>query len=147
MVMKTSHRWRARFSDAYRSAGHTGAPLAVLYALVDAPKGLTQSELCERMELSGPSLTRLVDRLELDGLVSRRRLIGDGRARLVVMEPEGRVALKRFDDQAARLRDQLFEGVSEIDMAAALRVLDVVAARLAADQARTGDPKTEMEDA
>lgn len=63
------------------------------------------------------------------------------------MEPEGRAALKRFDEQAARLRDQLFEGVSGGDMATALRVLDVVAGRLAADQIRMRDPEAETEDA
>lgn len=82
------------------------------------------------MELSGASLTRLVQRLERDGMVSRRRLVGDGRSWLIVMEPAGREAVQAFDIHAAAMRQRMFQEVSEADMAAALRVLTILSDKL-----------------
>ncbi|MFA4937835.1 MarR family winged helix-turn-helix transcriptional regulator [Brevundimonas sp.] len=129
--MLTARRWKSWVADIFRDAGHTGAPTLVLYYLVDQPKGLTLSELSSRMELSGASLTRLVQRLERDGMVSRRRMMGDGRSWLIAMEPPGRVALEAFEVHAAAMRQRVFEGISADDMAAALRVLDALADKLA----------------
>lgn len=129
-VMVTAKRWKLRVADLFRDHGHTGAPTIVLYFLADHPKGLTLSELSERMELSGASLTRLVQRLERDGMVSRRRLAGDGRSWLIVMEPAGREAVRAFDIHAAAMRQRMFQEVSEADMAAALRVLTVLSDKL-----------------
>lgn len=130
-VMLTARRWKLWIAEMFRGAGHTGAPIVVLYHLADQPKGLTLSELSVRMELSGASLTRLVQRLERDGLVSRHRMIGDGRSWLIVMEPAGRVEMQAFEVHASAMRQRVFEGVSEDDLAAALRVLDAVADKLA----------------
>lgn len=129
-IMVTARRWKSRVADLFREAGHMGAPTLVLYHLQECPKGLTLSELSVRMELSGASLTRLVQRLERDGLVSRRRMVGDGRSWLVVMEPAGSVALEAFEVHAAAMRQRMFEGVSEDDMIAALRVLDALSIKL-----------------
>lgn len=129
-LMVTAKRWRLRVADLFRESGHTGAPTVVLYFLADEPKGLTLSELANRMELSGASLTRLVQRLEKDGMVSRRRLIGDGRSWLIQMEPAGRAEIEAFEIHAAAMRKRMFEGVSDEDMAAALRVLKALAEKL-----------------
>ncbi len=129
-LMVTAKRWRLRVADLFRESGHTGAPTVVLYFLADEPKGLTLSELANRMELSGASLTRLVQRLEKDGMVSRRRMIGDGRSWLIQMEPAGRAEIEAFEIHAAAMRKRMFEGVSDEDMAAAHRVLKALAEKL-----------------
>jgi DNA-binding MarR family transcriptional regulator len=90
------------------------------------------------MELSGASVPRLVQRLERDGMVSRRRMVGDGRSWLIVMEPVGRAEMEAFEVHAAAMRQRVFEGLSEDDMAAALRVLDAVAAKLTHSPDATG---------
>ncbi|ASE39853.1 MarR family winged helix-turn-helix transcriptional regulator [Brevundimonas vesicularis] len=129
-VMVTARRWKLWMAEMFRGVGHTGAPIVVLYHLADQPKGLTLSELSIRMELSGASLTRLVQRLERDGLVSRHRLIGDGRSWLIVMEPAGRAEMETFEVHAAAMRQAVFEGISEDDLVTTLSVLHAVAAKL-----------------
>lgn len=104
--------------------------MTLLYVLADARRGLTLSEVAERLKITGASVTRLVDWLEDAGLVSRRRLIGDGRSRLVVMEEKGATALAAFDVWAGDMRDRVFADLSEEDLRTTLRVLDLVAARL-----------------
>lgn len=130
-VMLTARRWKLWMAEMFRGTGHTGAPIVVLYHLADQPKGLTLSELSVRMELSGASLTRLVQTLERDRLVSRHRMVGDGRSWLIVMEPAGRAEMEAFEVHAAAMRERVFDGVSQDDLAAALRVLNAVAEKLA----------------
>lgn len=129
-IMVTARRWKSRVAELFRESGHMGAPTLVLYHLQECPKGLTLSELSIRMELSGASLTRLVQRLERDGMVCRRRMVGNRRSWLIVMEPAGYVELEAFEVHAAAMRQRMFDGVSEDDISAALRVLDALSAKL-----------------
>lgn len=68
-------------------------PLAwydVLARLVEADEHrLRMSELAERVMLSPSGLTRLIDRLEKDGLVSREHAEGDGRGLYAVLTDAG----------------------------------------------------------
>jgi MarR family transcriptional regulator, transcriptional regulator for hemolysin len=132
-VIQTARRWQGAFADMKRVSGKGAAGLSALYYLENSPTGLTQTELAKRLKISGPSLTRQLDKLEAQGLVTRRRMLGDGRARLIVMEDAGREALFEMDAIASAMRDRLFEGVSEADLEATNRVLDVLASRLAVD--------------
>jgi DNA-binding MarR family transcriptional regulator len=56
---------------------------------------LRMQELAERVLLSQSGLTRLVDRLEADGLVERVRCSEDGRGLFAQMTPAGLEALRR----------------------------------------------------
>jgi DNA-binding MarR family transcriptional regulator len=63
----------------------------VLLFLADAPGGqLRMSELAEGVLLSRSGLTRLVDRLERDGLLRRERCADDARGFLATITPKGR---------------------------------------------------------
>ncbi len=68
-------------------------PLAwydVLARLVEAgDRRLRMSELADRVMLSPSGLTRLIDRLEANGLVSREHAEGDGRGLYAVLTDAG----------------------------------------------------------
>jgi DNA-binding MarR family transcriptional regulator len=69
----------------------------VLAALRDAPDGqLRQVEIAERVLLSHSGLSRLIDRIEKDGLVERRVCESDRRAFFVALTDEGRAMLERM---------------------------------------------------
>lgn len=62
----------------------------ILLMLSQAPHGaMRPSELAERRRLSRSGATRLIDRLERDGLVERRSCGTDRRGSLVTLTPEG----------------------------------------------------------
>jgi len=73
-------------------------PLAsydVLVQLSEAPRSaLRMTELAERVLLSRSGLTRLVDRLERDGLVERQACPQDARGTLAVLTPAGLARLR-----------------------------------------------------
>jgi DNA-binding MarR family transcriptional regulator len=68
-------------------------PLAwydVLLTLAQAPeRRLRMAQLADRVMLSRSGLTRLVDRLEKEGLVCRERSSDDARGMFTVLQPEG----------------------------------------------------------
>lgn len=75
-----------------------GLPLSsyeVLISLADAPDGrLRMGELADALLLSRSGLTRLVDRLERQGMVSRERCEDDARGYFAVITDAGRRKLR-----------------------------------------------------
>ena len=80
----------------------------VLRILRGAPEGLSCGEIASRMITRDPDVTRLLDRLEKRGLISRCRETKDRRTVMVRMTPNGLKLLTRLDEpvQAAH-RKQL----------------------------------------
>jgi DNA-binding MarR family transcriptional regulator len=69
----------------------------VLWALQRAPgKALRMGELADAVTISRSGLTRLVDRIEADGLLERRASAADRRAIEVTITPEGSKLLRRM---------------------------------------------------
>jgi DNA-binding MarR family transcriptional regulator len=66
----------------------------VLLELQAEPDGLRMQDLGERVVLSRTRVSRLVDELEAQGLVRRRRDPDDGRATIAVITPAGRAAFR-----------------------------------------------------
>jgi DNA-binding MarR family transcriptional regulator len=83
--------------DAELEARH-GLPLTsyeVLRSLANAPNGkLRMAELAEHAMLSRSGMTRLIDRLEREGLVGRTTCDKDGRGCYAVVTDRGRAALE-----------------------------------------------------
>jgi DNA-binding MarR family transcriptional regulator len=83
--------------DAELERDH-GLPLTsyeVLMYLFDSPDGkLRMGELADRLLLSRSGITRLVDRLERQGLVKREPCEDDGRGYYAVLTPKGHDKLR-----------------------------------------------------
>ena len=102
----------AAFLDLVRTADILSRPVAqlqrtedlsstqynILRILRGAPDGLTCGEIANRMITRDPDITRLLDRLEKRGLVSRCRETKDRRMVLTRVTPEGLKLLARMDD-------------------------------------------------
>jgi DNA-binding MarR family transcriptional regulator len=69
----------------------------VLRILRGAPGGLACGEISSRMITRDPDITRLLDRLESRGLISRRRETKDRRTVIAWITPEGLMVLARLD--------------------------------------------------
>ena len=102
-------------------------PLAsydVLVQLVEAPeRRLRMSELAERVLLSRSGLTRLVDRLEREGLVRREVCEDDARGLFTVLTEDGFDRLKGASPVHLRGISDYAVGRLDEDEAAALAVL------------------------
>ncbi len=73
----------------------------VLRILRGAPEGLLCGEIASRMITRDPDITRLLDRLEKRGLISRCREATDRRTVMARITPEGLELLARLDRAGA----------------------------------------------
>jgi len=83
----------------------------VLATLARAEEGLILSELSERLMVSNGNLTGIVERLESDGLIVRRRRNGDRRTSFVSLTEEGRRVFERMAAEHERWIDELLADV------------------------------------
>lgn len=70
----------------------------VLRILRGAPEGLTCGEIAGRLITRDPDVTRLLDRMEKRGLISRARESRDRRIVLARITPEGLKLVDRLDE-------------------------------------------------
>ncbi|MFF1567886.1 MarR family winged helix-turn-helix transcriptional regulator [Streptomyces sp. NPDC058293] len=95
-VIGRLHRLGALLTEqlclVYRRYGLSEGEFDVLAALRRAgePFERAPGELAAHTMVTTGAMTKRIDRLERDGLVTRRRAAGDGRGRVVVLTPAGR---------------------------------------------------------
>jgi DNA-binding MarR family transcriptional regulator len=87
------------------------------------PEGMTLGELSRRMMVSNGNLTGLVERLVASGLVERAPNAEDRRATFVRLTPAGRRAFAQMAERHAAWIAELFDGLTESDMAQLMRLL------------------------
>jgi DNA-binding MarR family transcriptional regulator len=101
----------------------------VLLRLARAPRRrLRMTDLAERVLLSPSGLTRVVDRLERDGLVGRDRFDGDARVMLARLTDRGRQVLREAAGTHLRgIREHFTGRLSEGQLRNVASALEVVA--------------------
>ena len=134
-IGQISRRWRARLDGRMALFGLTEARWLPLLHLARWGDGLTQKDLAARLGVEGPTLVRTLDWLEREGLVERRPVPHDRRAKTIHLTPRARVLHREIDRETAAVRAEILEGISEAELLACLAVLDRIAARLGAPPA------------
>src|ERR1700727_3028903 len=90
-IMRRQQIFLARADTVLRPLGLTFARYEVLMLLSFSSKGaLPLGKVGERLQVNAASVTNAVDRLEADGLVTRRSNPDDGRGTLAVLTAVGR---------------------------------------------------------
>jgi len=126
---KVARRWRTRLDSRLRALGLTQARWMALLELSRAD-GLTQRELAATLGVEGPTLVRLLDGLEEQGLIERQSCPDDRRVnRLRLTEAAGPV-MSEIRQIADTTRKELLDGLATDDLNAARRVLAMIAERL-----------------
>jgi DNA-binding MarR family transcriptional regulator len=92
-----------------KSAGLTSAQYNVLRILRGAePHGLACRAIADRMISHDPDITRLLDRMEKRGLITRERQTGDRRVVLTRVTSQALAILKSLDQPVHKLHDSQF---------------------------------------
>jgi DNA-binding MarR family transcriptional regulator len=96
-----------------KAAGLTGAQYNVLRILRGAePEGLACSAIGDRMISHDPDMTRLLDRLEKRGLITRERQTDDRRVVKTRITPQALSLLKTLDQPVHDLHKRQFRHMS-----------------------------------
>ena len=93
-MLHAAHAVQDEVETRLNGIGLSGAKFAALKALSDAAESLPLSQLAERLSCVKSNITQLVDRLEADGLVTRKPDPRDRRTKLAVLTAAGRKAVK-----------------------------------------------------
>ncbi len=97
-----ARRWRRAIEAHLAASGLTDATWIPLVHLKATGGGISQKDLAALVGVDGSSLVRVLDILEREGLIVRRRDERDGRARLIDLPPAG-------EDRVATIRAALGE--------------------------------------
>lgn len=130
LLQDTARAWRLKLDQRLRPLGLSQAKWRTLVLVNRAGDGVTQKHLADLMGIEGPTLVRLLDRLEADGWVERRVCPRDRRNRLIHLSAKSRDMLVRIESVAAGLRTEVLSGVAADDLEAFGRVLRHVRAHL-----------------
>src|SRR5690606_22012 len=82
------------------------------------------TDLARAAELNPGAMTRLLDRLEAKGLISRENDPGDRRAWRIQLTPEGRQVWRDMSRCAQRVRDHALAGLDEAERVQFFRLLE-----------------------
>lgn len=122
--------WRQKVNDRLRPLGLSQGSWRTLWFLAQAPEGLVQGELAERMGIEGPTLVRLLDLLEKDGLVKRQTPPRDRRMRLVCLTGKAGPIVQDVRKIVGDLRREIMADMSESELSAGLAFLERIRQRL-----------------
>jgi len=112
-----------QFRPSLREHGLTEQQWRVIRVLAEQER-IETSELASRSVLLAPSLTRILKRLETDGLISRETVAGDQRRSLISLTPSGRAKFSSVAPES----EAIYAGIEKRVGKARLRELMVLLA-------------------
>lgn len=104
--------------------GSTRIQWIALYFLINAEKEMSQKELASLMNIKTPSLARLVDRMERDGLIKRIENQTDKRVKILELTEEGKLKAERLMHYGEEFSNLLLEDISDEEVEIFYKVLD-----------------------
>jgi DNA-binding MarR family transcriptional regulator len=130
-LLQSAERVERALERALEAIGLSPAKLAVLGGLTHAGGRLSLGDLAQRRSCVKSNITKLVDRLEADGLVVRQEDPSDRRGVLAAITPEGERLQAEGERLIARVEATLTGSLAVEDVAALRRILGAIVARSA----------------
>ena len=119
-------------ADLVRNVGVSANEYTTLMCLSEAEgRELRMTDLANAAALSGSHMTRLVDDLQIRGLVTKRTSAEDARGNVAKLTPAGLAKLKQaWPVHLASVRDRVFDHVDPRTVTKAAQALGEIAAQL-----------------
>ncbi|HEY0287888.1 MAG TPA: MarR family transcriptional regulator [Pseudomonas sp.] len=126
----TSRGWRAELDRRLADLGFSQARWLVLLHLGRFTEPPTQRELAQSVGVEGPTLARLLDSLENQGLVHRQAVLEDRRAKKILLSDTASPLIEKIETIATALRHELFVGIDDEELQICMRVHSKILANL-----------------
>lgn len=121
-----ARRWRRIIEVQLAEAGLTDATWVPLVHLKETGGGISQKELAALVGVDGSSLVRVLDILEREGMIERRRDETDGRARLIHLTLQGEVRVSAIRKELGRAEEAMLCDLSDEDIANMLQHFETI---------------------
>ncbi len=116
-----------RMKHAFEREVGLGAATWFLLSMIIEEEGISQGEVSHRFEVDPSRITRLAQRLEGEGLLSRERDPEDNRVVRLYASEEGRSLIEKFREPREGFEDRFRRAFSSEELAELRRALGVVA--------------------
>jgi len=126
-----ARRWRRLIEAHLATTGLTDATWVPMVHLDATGGGLTQKDLAALVGVDGSSLVRVLDILERDGLIERRRDASDGRARLIHLTALGQQRVAKIQNALRTAEQAMLVDLSDADLRVMLAHFHSIARRMA----------------
>lgn len=123
LISRIARLWRRAADQALAEHIMSEATAIPLMILSRRGKCVRQGVLAEEMGIEGPSLVRLIDLLQAEGLVERREDPTDRRAKLLHLTALGEMRADEINRVLRRVRAYLLKDISGEDLAVTFEVL------------------------
>jgi MarR family transcriptional regulator, transcriptional regulator for hemolysin len=134
-LRRVTQKWRTRWEAELRGSGQTLGRSRALMILSEAGGSALQRDLADALAVENPTLVRLLDGLERQGLVRREKVPGNARANRIGLADTAAPVVAAVEATSADLRGRVLEGIPREELATALGVLRRIAAKLEALEA------------
>ena len=111
-LVLVARRWRSLLDERLRLIGQSSARMEAMAAIINSPSLSAQVDIAKRLRIEGPTMTRMLDTLEADGLVERLPDPADRRTKQLRLTPTGEKVLEEIFAIADELRDRLLDRVA-----------------------------------
>lgn len=111
------------FNERLLTVGITRVQWVALYYL-GKHKELNQKELAELMDIKESSVARLIDRMEKEGYVLRKKDISDRRVTILLLTEKGIDYREKLLPEGEKMAQVFTEGISDEELEIFLRVID-----------------------
>ncbi len=135
LLKDVTRRYTARFEEHAREISLTLMQCKVLVHL-DKLEGTSQARLAQLTDLEPMMVVRILDHMEDEKLIERRRDPEDRRARRIYLTAKARPLVEEIWKLAARTRAETFAHVDKEERDVFMRVLEHAQANLCALQGR-----------
>ncbi len=123
-ILRTNDQFQNRFGRLFREYGLTPSQYNVLRILRGEGKPMPCLEIGERMIQVVPAMTGLIDRLEKQELVTRKRCTEDRRVIYIEITKKALDLLKKMDQPVMELHQQLVGHLSRSELKELSRLLE-----------------------
>jgi MarR family transcriptional regulator, transcriptional regulator for hemolysin len=130
LLTQFSRRWRNRLNEKLAEIGQTQARLESLFWIEVSEGRATQRELADRVGIEGPTLARMLDRLEEEGLVERRSSSGDRRTKTIALKKCAVPFLKQMREVTDQLRAEILQDVASYELSACVSLMRTLLPKL-----------------
>jgi MarR family transcriptional regulator, transcriptional regulator for hemolysin len=129
LISRLARLWRREADQALADHGLSQATALPLMVLSRRGKSVRQGVLAEEVGIEGPSLVRLIDLLQAEGLVERREDPTDRRAKTLHLTPTGEAKAEEINRVLRRVRADLLKDIDPDDLAVTFDALQRIERR------------------
>lgn len=129
LISRLARLWRREADQALADHGLSQATALPLMVLSRRGKCVRQGVLADEMGIEGPSLVRLIDLLQAEGLVERREDPTDRRAKTLHLTPTGEAKAEEINRVLRRVRASLLKDIEPDELAVTFDALQHIEQR------------------